>query len=192
MDSNKKWLFLQDFSTILKVILLRKRREVIPSDPICMFSLLNNALEDLGLELSAKYLMSNFEVAIRDSFLSTFPGIEAKGCAFHFAKAILSKVAKSRFKTDYQQCRNFSAFIRATLGLAYSPHPRMTEALRNFYFLAKKLTDCSFHPSTWNMFQHDVVTTNNSSRIQLLVGELEENLLTSKFLPVCRDCDCMG
>ena len=39
----------------------------------------------------------------------------------------------------------------------------MTEALRNLYILAKKLTDCSFHPSTWNMFQHDGVTTNNSS-----------------------------
>ena len=106
-----------------------------------MFSLLNNALEALGLELSANYFMSNFEVAIRDSFLSTFPGMEAKGCAFHFAKAILSKVAKSGFKTDYQQCPNFSAFIRATLGLAYSPPPRMTEALRNLYILAKKLTD---------------------------------------------------
>ena len=39
---------------------------------LCMFSLLNNALEALGLELSANYFMSNFEVEIRDSFLSTF------------------------------------------------------------------------------------------------------------------------
>ena len=108
---------------------------------VCMFSLLKKALEAESLELSAEYFMSDFEVAIRDSFLSTFQGVEAKGCAFHFAKAILSKVSKSGFKRDYQQCPDFSAFIRATLGLAYVPLARLTEAVRNLYILAKKLTD---------------------------------------------------
>ena len=75
---------------------------------VCMFTLLKNALEDEGLELSAEYFMTDFEVAIRDSFLSTFTGIEAKGCAFHFAKAILTKVSKSGFKSDYQNCPEFS------------------------------------------------------------------------------------
>ena len=41
----------------------------------CMFSLLREALECLGLELSASFFMSDFEIGIRDSastFLSTF------------------------------------------------------------------------------------------------------------------------
>ena len=41
-----------------------------------MFTLFKNALEDEGLELSAEYLMTDFEVAIRDSFLSTFTSIQ--------------------------------------------------------------------------------------------------------------------
>ena len=85
-----------------------------------MFRLLKEALESAGLELSASYFMGDFEVAIRDSFVSTFPGIEPKGCAFHMAKAILSKVAKSGFKGDYQNCPEFSAFIRTSLGLAFA------------------------------------------------------------------------
>ena len=47
----------------------------------CMFSLLREALECLGLELSASFFMSDFEIGIRDSFSATFPGIEVKGCA---------------------------------------------------------------------------------------------------------------
>ena len=43
---------------------------------VCMFTLLKNALEDEGLELSAEYFMTDFEVAIRDSFLSTFTSIQ--------------------------------------------------------------------------------------------------------------------
>ena len=46
----------------------------------CMFSLLREALECLGLELSASFFMSDFEIGIRDSFSATFPGIQVKGC----------------------------------------------------------------------------------------------------------------
>lgn len=65
-----------------------------------MFSLLKEALETLGKELSAAYFMSDFELAIRNAFTGTFQGIEAKGCAFHYSKAVLSKVARSGFKGE--------------------------------------------------------------------------------------------
>ena len=149
---------------------------------LCMFSLLKESMEKLGLELSATHFMSDFELAIRDSFMSTFPGIEVKGCAFHFSKAILSKVSKSGFKGDYQNCAEFAAFVRAIFGLAYVPLSRLAEAVRNLFILAKRLDDRqakfalvmieyvqktwingSFPPQTWNMFQHEGQTTNNFS-----------------------------
>ena len=43
-----------------------------------MFSLLKEALETLGKELSAAYFMSDFELAIRNAFTGTFQGIELK------------------------------------------------------------------------------------------------------------------
>ena len=147
-----------------------------------MFSLLKECLESSGLELSAAYFMSDFEVAIRDAFQGTFQGIEAKGCAFHFSKAVLSKIARSGFKGDYQSSAEFSCLVRAIFGLAYVPLERLAEALRNLYVLAKRLNDRqakfavvlinyvertwvngSFPPETWNMFKHDGETTNNRS-----------------------------
>ena len=44
-----------------------------------MFSLLHKALDLLGMELSAHFFMSDFEIGIRDALLTTFLGIEAKG-----------------------------------------------------------------------------------------------------------------
>ena len=106
-----------------------------------MFSMLKEALGSRGLELSAQYFMSDFEVAIRNSFTSHFPDVTPKGCLFHFSKAILSKVSKSGFKSDYSKTSpQFGSFIRAILGLGYVPLYRFKEALRNLYVIAKRLS----------------------------------------------------
>ena len=88
-----------------------------------MFSMLKEALQSLDLELAVEYFMSDFEFAIRDAFQTTFENIEAKGCVFHYTKAILGKVTKSGFKSDYENCPKFSAFVRAIFSLAYVPLP---------------------------------------------------------------------
>ena len=52
------------------------------------FSLLKQALEhpSRDLELSAEWVMSDFEHNIRTSWQAIFPNIKAKGCHFHYAK----------------------------------------------------------------------------------------------------------
>ena len=132
---------------------------------LCMFSLLKEALEVLGLELSATYFMSDFELAIRDSFLSTFRGIKVKGCAFHYSKAILSKVSKSGFKGDYQSCGEFGNFVRAIFGLAYVPLTRIAEAVRNLFILAKRLDD--------RQAKFDRICSENLDKRLLPSGDLE-------------------
>ena len=142
-----------------------------------MFSLLKENLECRGLEMSATYFMSDFEIAIKDSFLSFFPDVD-------FSKAIISKVARNGFKAVYtkKDCPQFSSFIRAILGLGYVPLERFREGLRNLYILAKRLTgkqrrfavqmidyvlrywvNGSHPPSSWVMYKHDGSVTNNHS-----------------------------
>ena len=103
------------------------------------FSLFKEALETRGLSLAAKWFMSDFEPAIKIAFTEQFPLIKPKGCSFHFSKAIISKVQKSRFKADYTKKENFafSAFMRAILGLVYCPLDRFKESIRNLYKLGQ-------------------------------------------------------
>ena len=106
-----------------------------------MFSLLKMALECRGLQLSAEYFMSDFEIAIRDSFVNHSPQNKAKSCAFHFAKAIISKVKSNGFKSDFSNTKvlEFSAFVGSILGLAYTKLSRFREAIRSLYILASRL-----------------------------------------------------
>ena len=97
------------------------------------FSLFKEALETRGLSLAARWFMSDFEHAIKTSFTEQFPLIKPKGCSFHFCKAIITKVQKSGFKSDYVKKENFafSAFIRAILGVLFCPLDCLKESIRN-------------------------------------------------------------
>ena len=56
-----------------------------------LFGLLREALEHPSrrLELSAEWLMSDFELNIRAAWQDMFPGIQPKGCHFHYSKVSL-------------------------------------------------------------------------------------------------------
>ena len=58
---------------------------------IIFFSLLKNALEHSSpnLELSAEWMISDFEHNIRASWTDMFPKVQPKGCHFHYAKVAL-------------------------------------------------------------------------------------------------------
>ena len=93
-------------------------------------------------------------------------------------------MSRNGFKGDYsnKKCASFSAFVRANLGISHIPILRLKEGIRNLYVLANKLNgrqrrfsvqmikyvqktwiNGSFPPSTWMMFDHRGITTNNHS-----------------------------
>ena len=163
-----------------------------------MFSMLKEALSRRGLELSAEYFMSDFEINIRQSFMKYFPTVMVKGCIFHYAKAIVGKVNKKGFKAEFSDLKNhgaFNAFVRAILGLPYVPLIRLNEGIRNLYILCKKLHNKqrkfgismikyvesvwvrgNYPPITWNVANHDGAATNNAS-------EAHNRKLGAKFKP---------
>ena len=169
------------FVTCAYILLPDKKRESYN----IMFSMLKEALSRRGLELSAEFFMSDFEIAIRQAFMQIFPTVMVRGCLFHYAKAIVGKVHKKGFKSDFADMKNngpFCAFVRSVLGLPYVPLRRLNEGIRNLYIMAKKLhgkqrhfaismikyvesvwINGNFAPITWNVSGHDGVSTNNSS-----------------------------
>ena len=61
--------------------------------------------------------------------MGIFTQNKAKSYAFHFAKAIISKVKSNGFKSDFSNTKvlEFSAFVGSILGLAYTKLQRPSE-----------------------------------------------------------------
>ena len=149
-----------------------------------MFQGLKKALMKRELELSASYFMSDFENNIRLSFSSEFPEVQPKGCLFHFAKAIWSKVKKAGLQTYYSVKSSepkFGSFIRTILGLPFLQIEDLGRGLKNIENMGTSLTNIkckdfakdmiryiksfwlygSLDPKLWNMFMYTGSRTNN-------------------------------
>ena len=147
------------------------------------FKLLEAALKERNLELSAIFCMGDFEIGIRSSFNQVWSHIIYKGCHFHMAKALWKKVVDAGLKTTYSQTGNevFVAFIVATIGMAYVPLDRIHEGFKILIKMAKMLPEGRqkefgksfltyfrdtwihgpFDPEMWNYHGHRGITTNN-------------------------------
>ena len=168
------------FVPVCFVLLPDKKRETYD----LMFSLLKDALSVRGLELSASNFMSDFEVAIRDSFTEHFPGISPKGCQFHFSKAIISKVSKSGFKSDYsnKSCLKFSSFIRSIIGLAFVPLDRFSEGVKY-----QPLYLFAFSESDFNPAHYQSIRPNTDQNVVLTYWRENQDTIDESRTPVLQE-----
>jgi len=87
-----------------------------------IFECIRESLNLRDLELSATSFVSDFETNIRQTFEETFPNVPVKGCYFHYAKAIWSRVKKSGMQKYYSKKSDepkFGSFVRLMIGLLW-------------------------------------------------------------------------
>ena len=61
--------------------------------------------------LKPEIAMTDFEAAVQNSILKAFPGIDIKGCFFHFKHAIHDWIAEHGYKMDYTNNSSFRVWV---------------------------------------------------------------------------------
>ena len=147
-----------------------------------VFKLIKKCLTERGLKLKAKYMMLDFEVAIRNAFEEVFPGIEVKGCHFHFGQSLWRYLVNKGLKAEYSQEGNedLADMLHLAMALAFVPPKQFSQAFKVFQ-AEVKLLQPKFRPfgrefvsyfkktwirgnypiQSWNYFDFDGSNTNN-------------------------------
>ncbi len=69
--------------------------------------------------------MSDYELAIMNSWSQSFDGIKIKGCRFHLAQSLLRKIGKLGLKNRYSHHKPFQSWVRLIMGLCLLPADRI-------------------------------------------------------------------
>ena len=78
-------------------------------------------LKNLRPNLNPTTVLIDFELAIKNSFETVFPGVQVKGCYFHFTQNIWRKIQANGLQERYQQDVQFVEEVRMIAALAFVP-----------------------------------------------------------------------
>lgn len=107
-----------------------------------IFECIRESLNLRDLELSATSFVSDFETNIRQTFEETFPNVPVKGCYFHYAKAIWSRVKKSGMQKYYSNKSDepkFGSFVRLMIGLPFLKTEDILKGVKNIRKVSSQL-----------------------------------------------------
>ena len=126
--------------------------------------MLAEILETQGLEMSATYFIYailDFKVAIRDSFLSHFSNIEAKGCSFHFRLSsrrfpIMVSSLTIQTRTASHSLHLFEQSWDCAMFLSYvqGRYLQSLPFVQMINYMLWTWVNGSFPPSSWVMYNH--------------------------------------
>ena len=83
--------------------------------------------------------MTDFEIAIRNSFRLFWPRITLLGYYFHFSQLIWRRVKKEKLTQSYEREDDFNWIVRIVSGLPFTPPSRIDEAFAIFRFKAQNV-----------------------------------------------------
>lgn len=82
-----------------------------------------------SLSISPRYILTDFEMAVRNAVRIKFPHSKHRGCFFHLGQIIYRNIQRKGLQRIYfSNDTNFSINIRKLSALAFLPHAEIPEA----------------------------------------------------------------
>ncbi|XP_033762412.1 uncharacterized protein LOC117343950 [Pecten maximus] len=72
--------------------------------------------------------MLDFEAGCWRAVRSVFPGVDLKGCSFHWAQAVLRKVDSLGLRATFRKRQGVAEYIRKLMALPFLPSPQIHDA----------------------------------------------------------------
>ena len=163
------------------------------------FSLLQDKMTDLGLDFAPTSAVLDFEVAVHNSLKNLFPGINTKGCFFHFTQCIWRKAQSTGLQNPYRDNEDVRTLVRRAAILPLIP----LDCIDDVWFQTlEDRDDANLTPLTepftdyvteqwvegdrtcWNHFGTEGPRTNNSiegwhSKIKKMTQHSHPNIYTA-------------
>ena len=79
------------------------------------------------INLSAKFLSTDFELASINAFQDIFPSVVVNGCHFHLCQAVIRKVGDVGHKVTYRDDEQFAIHVIMLMALAFLPTDSVKE-----------------------------------------------------------------
>ncbi|KAG0719438.1 hypothetical protein GWK47_050452 [Chionoecetes opilio] len=126
---------------------------------------------------SVTRVMTDYEPATWQALRAVFPGVEVKGCLFHFTQAVFRKVQSLGLQHAYSNDPGTHAVCRDLMSLPLLPQEHVAAV---FARISAKITDATpalrqlatyvdnqwvggniFKPESWSVFQQKIRTNND-------------------------------
>ena len=116
-----------------------------------MFSIIKEHLGDCS-KLST--IISDFERAVFQAVYRVFPGIEQRGCRFHFNSAIWKNIGDKGLQSLFYQNPSFQEVFYMLCGLAYVP----VDKVQTFYkdYIEKQIEQTLEKDEEWADFEEEI------------------------------------
>ena len=116
-----------------------------------MFSIIKEHLGDCS-KLST--IISDFERAVFQAVYRVFPGIEQRGCRFHFNSAVWKNIGEKGLQSLFYQNPSFQEVFYMLCGLAYVP----VDKVQTFYkdYIEKQIEQTLEKDEEWADFEEEI------------------------------------
>jgi hypothetical protein len=123
----KGWYQVLLFLAQVNGVFLTCMMAVMPKKSKRVYSVVCKLIEatfirlNLDTDWTRHFMMCDFEIAMREAFIETFPAIIIIGCYFHWSQLIIKRVKTDGFASAYRQNKLFGSFVRRVSSLPFVP-----------------------------------------------------------------------